>query len=172
MTHPDGYAPLPEHRMPTTAASAAPLGAWLTPAETVEIVQGEDNLAVLAPVLEPLSAGEPPFDPLVESITLGERVARKPVASGQVITHAGDTAPRRGLRLRWSGLTQSQAETLAAWLNDEMHAGALAMTVYPDGRGAAAKAARATGAARFTSEGSAPGGGGIWALTIEAEEVG
>lgn len=146
---------------------AVKFGTWSTGADPVTPTAGVDGLAILLPVAEPISIGEPPVAPaLAAAMSIDWPVVSKPVR-GWDVTRAAGTALRPRWKVVWPTLTKAERNLMLAWLTGDVVMGLLAWDLRLDGPdGAALVKVRFTGAVPETTRGK-----GVWGMSGEVEEV-
>lgn len=148
------------------AVPAVKFGSWATGADPVLPTAGVDGLAMLVPVAEPVSVGEPPVAPaLTASMAVDWPVVTKPVR-GWDVTRAAETALRPRWRVFWPTLTKAERDLMLAWLLDDVGHGLLAWDLTVDGPEAATVKVRFVGPVSETTRGK-----GVWSMGGEVEEV-
>lgn len=127
----------------TTAG--AKLKPFTTGSETIAIAPGETGTYPLVGA-EPATVGAPPVTPsLMDGLSIGQasRIVRS--RSGHVCTSALETARRPRARVAWVGLTQSERDSLLAWIRGTLRGPLNAFALEPDGPGSGTVRVRMVG---------------------------
>lgn len=141
---------------------------WKRGTDPVTPTPGVDNFAACMPITEPLTSGPPPLAPdLVEGIESGWLLWRRGCRSGQVVSGPLATATRPRWRVKWTGVTKAERNSLFEFLRDTCGDGLFAWDLEVDGAGQGEMAVvRALGPAAGTWV-NKPG----YSVEVEVEEV-
>ncbi|MGH7132694.1 MAG: hypothetical protein ACREJO_12180 [Phycisphaerales bacterium] len=123
------------------SAPAVKLRLFKAPAQATGPSVGADDFVAMVPLVEVLSAGDPPVAPtLVQRLTPGvwsRRVVRS--SAGYTHTAALDRAGRSRWVVGWPTLTRGERDALVAFFRDEVvvgeGGGQFGFTIEPDGPG-------------------------------------
>lgn len=101
-------------------SAAVKLRQFLGGSESLTLTPGQDDLELLIPGSETLSAGVCPVPPsLVLAVDVSEPAATAPVRSGQLKTQRTATKRRGQIELRWT-VDETDRNTLVAFFRDEV----------------------------------------------------
>lgn len=121
--------PNPPAAVSAVGGAAVKLRPFTAGPQTVMPIAGEDDLALLVPADEPISAGAPPLRPgLVEEMTLTPAAVRRMHDSaGYTVSARMDNIPGAGgrarFKVRWKGMNKSERDSVIGFLRSVTQVG-------------------------------------------------